>query len=75
MMAHPQSSPRGLFAKDQVRVGTTRILKTTTSLPGDDDQGVAFRLMLDSTGSTIVVNTTSTTWRYVSLTSVRADST
>jgi hypothetical protein len=69
MMAHPQSSPRGLFAKDEIHIGSSKFMKHTGSLPGNVDSGVALRMLTNSTGVAAVVNTTGTTWKYLNTTS------
>jgi len=78
-MAHPQSTPRGMVAHKRVDIGTRKmtgnstayILDSESSLPSTD-QGVAFTMISNSTGVAMAVNTTGTTWKYLSVTSVQA---
>lgn len=70
-MAHPQSSPRGLFAKNEIRLGSNfRIMQDTGSLPGDvNNAGATIRMLTNSTGHALIVNSTGTTWKYLNVTS------
>lgn len=91
-MAHPQNSPRGLFAKRQVRLGDSsgntldltndanglivsgaqfKSDSAASALPGNVDAGAAFRLISNSTGVALGVNTTGTTWKYLNVTSAQ----
>lgn len=74
MAGRPQNSPRGLFAKKEIRVasavGEGRILAPVAAKPSTDE-GIAMVLVRDSTGRVnIAVNTTGTTWAYMATTSL-----
>ena len=124
-MAHPQSSPRGLFAKERIDIGSQQLtfnstslnlsggikvnssagglltanasgltiggaltlggtligsdatgavlLETTSALPGNVTAGAAgILLVTNSTGTSLAINTTGTTWVYMGTTSVGA---
>lgn len=69
-MAHPQSSPRGLFAKAEIALGKLT-MRQSAAIPTGDGAERKIALVLDSTGrAAICVNTTGTTWKYANLTSV-----
>jgi len=121
-MAHPQSSPRGLFAKERIDVGSQQltynstamifsagvqitgagglitanstglttagtvtlggaligsgsagalVLDTTAALPGNVSAD-GFVLVENSTGKNLAINTTGTTWVFLTGTSVQA---
>ena len=78
-MAHPQSSPRGFKAYKRVDVGgrkfegnTTGYVCTAETAIPTTDQGVCFTFVSNSTGLALAINTTGTTWKYLSVTSVQA---
>jgi hypothetical protein len=64
-MANVQNSPRGLFAKDAILLPALSAIPTTRLYPG------AIRVVSNSTGVAVVLNTTATTWVYLSNTSVQ----
>jgi hypothetical protein len=100
-MAHPQSSPFGLFAKQRIDVGAMQLTANTTSLllsggvkisnaqqltadstgivhgnavsalPGAVDGGNQWTLVSNSTGVSLAVNTTGTTWKYLNVTTLQ----
>ena len=99
-MAHPQSSPRGLWAKNRFDIGASNmtadstaikfsavvmisasryitadstgfVLTTESSLPGNVDGGAMFTMISNSTGVCLAVNSTGTTWKYLSTTSLQ----
>ena len=66
---HPQSSPRGLFQKSELRVGGGgRIMKNTAALPGDSADGTAIRFVHNSTGRSLAINLLGTTWTWIGTT-------
>ena len=64
---HPQTTPRGLVAHEQVNIAGIPV-KRVTALPGNDaDRKLV--LIVNSTGQMAVgVNTTGTTWKYLNTT-------
>ena len=62
-MAHPQNSPRGLFSKNV-------LLPVVSSKPSTRIGPGAIKAISNSTGKALVINTTGTTWRYITTTSV-----
>lgn len=65
-MAKSQNSPRGLAAKKMLF-----LVPTVTAIPSTRVGPGAIAAMTDGTGTILVINTTGTTWEYVSNTSVR----
>jgi len=80
MAGHPQSSPRGLWAKQQINLGpsglvmgantTGYVVTTRTALPSTQTLA-KIAVIENSTGVTrLAVNTTGTTWRYCATTAL-----
>ena len=78
-MAHPQNSPRGLFAKKQINLGaqtlsgnsTCFLLSTISALPATRQPG-GIVFVSNSTGKRPAFWNTGTTWKYMSGTSVNS---
>ena len=66
MPMRPQNSPKGLFVKNVIGLKALTAVPTTRYGPGS----IVF--VYNSTGKTLAVNTTGTTWKYFSQTSVLA---
>jgi len=73
-MAHPQGTFRGLLAKNELNVGSSvgngRILAPVAAKPSTD-KGIAIQFISNSTGVALAINTTGTTWKYLSATSIQ----
>lgn len=80
-MGHPQNSARGLFAKLRLAIGAQELTYNSTSqgltfsnpvsAKPSTDQGATFTVGSNSTGVFMALNSTGTTWKYLSLTSVQ----
>lgn len=81
-MAHPQSSPRGLWAKNRFDIGPVQLLgnddanalvfgNPVDALPSNVNAGAAITMISNSTGNALALNLDGTAWAYLSVTSVQ----
>jgi hypothetical protein len=79
-MPNIQTTPRGVWAAKKLHLGTTNLTAdstglvvggTTAAIPGSIDNGNAIAFIKNSTGFCLAINVTSTTWAYLSTTSVQ----
>ena len=79
-MAHPQSSFRGLWAKNRIDLKQQQLTGNSTgivwsggpsSLPGNVDNGKLIGVISNSTGVALFINTTGTTHKYLNVTSAQ----
>lgn len=86
-MAHPQSSPRGLWAKDRLDIGGQELTYDSTNkglvfknavntlasaLPGDARNASPVIVPIsNSTGQCFAMNVTGTSWTFIAGTSVQ----